>query len=337
MVRFVLVRLLSLVGILVVLVTVVFALQSVIPSDPARTAAGAGATPALLAAKRRELGVDKPLATQYVDYLGRALRGDLSTSSRTRNPVTSDLRRAFPASLELLLAALVIAFVLGTGLGVAMAGSARGVGAARTTLVAGASVPPFCLGFLALLFLYSDLRWFPGSGRLSSDVAPPPDITGLYTLDGLVTLRLGTAVDALWHLAMPAVCLALGPALVLARTMRSSLMSIRGSDYVRTARAKGLTERGVMWRHCVRNALNAPLSIAGLETGAMLAGIAVVESVFSWPGIGLYTVASIQAGDFPAIAGVTLLIGVTYVVINVLIDVAQVVVDPRLRAGAGLA
>jgi peptide/nickel transport system permease protein len=193
-------------------------------------------------------------------------------------------------------------------------------------------VPGFLLALLLLIVFYARLHWFPGSGRISPDLNPPTGPTGLLTIDGLLAGRLDVVRDALAHLALPALCLALGPAVALGRTLRSSLQTVLGSDHIRTARAKGLTERGVLLRHGVRPALNAPLTMTGLQVGMLLAGVVVVESVFAWPGLGLYTVRAIASVDFPAIVGVTLVMGAVYVFVNALVDLAQVAADPRLRA-----
>lgn len=331
MARFIALRLLALVAIVWVLVTIVFFIRTVIPINPARTLAGPGATPQLVALERQRLGLDKPILTQYVDYLGNAVRGNLGMSIHTRDPVADDLGRAVPASIELMLAALVVVFGLGLAMGLLGAASVRGATALRLVMVSGASVPSFLFGLLALVFLYSKLHLFPDGGRLSPGIAPTSGPTGLFVVDGLLSLRFGLVVNALWHLALPALVLGIGPALVLGRILQSSLRTVMTQDYIRTARAKALPERRVLLRHALRNALNAPLSLTGLEIGAMLAGIAVVEDVFSWPGIGQYTVQSITSSDFPAIAGVTLVIGVAYVMVNAAVDVAQLVADPRLR------
>jgi peptide/nickel transport system permease protein len=331
MIRFVALRVLALIAILWVLVTIVFFIRTVIPSNPARTLAGPGATPQLIALERQRLGLDKPLLTQYVDYLGDAVRINLGMSIHTRDPVADDLGRVIPASIELMLAALVVVFTLGLAMGLLGAASVRGATALRLVMVSGASVPSFLLGLLALVFLYSKLHLFPDGGRLSPSITPPSGPTGLYVIDGLVSLRFDVVVNALWHLALPALVLGIGPALVLGRILQSSLRSVMTQDYIRTARAKAMTERRVLLRHALRNALSAPLSLTGLEIGAMLAGIAVVEDVFSWPGLGQYMVQSITTSDFPAIAGVTLVIGLVYVLANAAVDVAQIVADPRLR------
>ena len=252
-------------------------------------------------------------------------------SIHTRNPVASDLARTIPASVELLFGALVVVIVLGLAMGLLGAASVRGATVLRLLMVGGASVPSFLLGLLSLVFLYSKLHWFPEGGRLSPTFTPPSGPTGLYVIDGLFHLQFGLVANALWHLVLPAFVLGIGPALVLGRILQSSLRSVMKQDYIRTARAKALTEKRILLGHALRNALNAPLSLTGLEIGAMLAGIAIVEDVFSWPGIGQYTVQAITTSDFPAIAGVTLIIGIVYVVVNAAVDIAQVVADPRLR------
>jgi peptide/nickel transport system permease protein len=329
MVKVLLSRLVALAVILVALSAVVFALEAVIPADPVRAMVGASATREAVAAKRHELGLDRPLPVQYVRFLGRAVTGNLSMSLRTRRPVATDLASFLPATIELAGAAAVIAAVLGTLLGLL---TARGKGTgARLAMLAGASAPPFLLALALLLLFYSRWHILPSSGRLSAGLDAPSGPTGLLVADGLLHARLDVVSDALWHLALPAFCLALGPAVALGRTLRSSLQTVLSQDHVRTARAKGLEERTVLLRHALRSALNAPLTMSGLQVGLLLAGVVVIESVFAWPGVGLYTVQSIAATDFPAVAGVTLVLGALYVVINTLVDLAQVVADPRLR------
>jgi peptide/nickel transport system permease protein len=329
--RFVVGRTLGLLLVLWALLTIVFLLGSVVPSDPARAYAGAGASPKVIEAKRQELELDEPLLTRYVHYLGNVVQGDLSTSVHTHRPVVDDLADALPATLELLFASILIVMVLGLAVGTFTSRTRRGGGAVRGALLAGASVPTFTLGLLALFVLYYKLGWFPAGGR-SSEVPPPVDgPTNFLLIDSLLAGQLNTFFDALWHLVLPAVTLALTPALLTARTLRSSLRQSMRTDYARTARAKGLTERRVMWGHALRNSVNAPLSIVGLELGAMLAGIAIVETIFSWPGLGLYIERSIASTDVPAIVGATLVIGAVFVIANAVVDVIQTIVDPRLR------
>jgi peptide/nickel transport system permease protein len=334
MLRFAVHRALAMVGILWALLTIVFVLRTVIPSNPARTMAGPGATPALIALERVRLGLDKPLAVQYANYLSGAVRGNLGISVYTRNPVSDDLARAIPASVELLAGGIAVMIILGLALGLLGGSGVRGSGALRVALVSGASVPTFLLGLLGLLLLYGKLHIAPPGGEVSGTIGAPTGPTGIVILDGLLAGRLDVVTDGLWHLALPAVVLGLGPALIIGRTLQSSLRTVSSQDYIRTARAKALPGWAVLLRHALRNALNAPLSLTGLEICGMLAGIAVVEDVFSWPGLGLYTVHAITTSDFAAIAGVTLVIGAGYVIMNAVIDVAQVAADPRLRRRA---
>jgi peptide/nickel transport system permease protein len=329
MARFTLTRLASLVGILLGLSVIVFLLQAVVPADPVRAMVGASATPQIVEAKRHELGLDRPLPAQYAQFLSRAVRGDLQMSLHTRRPVRTDIAAFLPATLELAATALAMAVVLGGALGLLTARG--GATSLRVGLVASASVPAFLLALLLLIVFYAQLHWFPGSGRISAELEAPTGPTGLLTVDGLLAGRLDVVGDALAHLALPALCLALGPAVALGRTLRSSLQTVLGSDHIRTARAKGLTERRVLLRHAVRPALNAPLTMTGLQVGMLLAGVVVIESIFAWPGLGLYTARAITSVDFPAIVGVTLVMGAAYVIVNALVDLAQVAADPRLR------
>jgi peptide/nickel transport system permease protein len=323
-------RLGAMVGILIVLAGVVFALQRFTPADPVHVMLGANATKAQIEAERQKLGYDKPTAVQFLDYVKDIAHGDLQMSLRTRRPVTTDLGHYLPATIELTLFGMVLALVLGTGLGLMTALRARGSEVARFGLLALASAPPFLLGLVGILLFYRRLGWLPATGR--SSIADAPDgPTKLLVLDGLLHGRLDVVGDAIEHLLLPGVCVAVAPAVAIGRVLRSSLVGTMRSDYVRTARAKGLRESVVVARHALRNSVGAALSMAGLQIGLMFAGVVVVEQVFAWPGIGLYTAQSIPRTDFPAIAGVTLVLGAAYVVVNTTVDVLQAVADPRIR------
>jgi peptide/nickel transport system permease protein len=323
-------RLVALIAILIGLSAIVFVLESVIPADPVRAMVGASATREAVAHKRHELGLDRPLPVQYVKFLGRAVTGNLQLSLHTRRPVRTDLASFLPATLELAGTAALMAVVLGALLGLLTArGGGKGL---RLALLTGASAPGFLLAIVLLLLFYVKLHWLPGSGRLSSSTTAPSGPTGFLLFDSLVHGRLDVFVDAAWHLVLPATCLALGPAVALGRTLRSSLQTVLRQDHIRTARAKALSEKRVLFMHALRSSLNAPLTMMGLQVGMLLAGVVVIETAFAWPGIGLYTVQSIASTDFPAVAGVTLVLGAAYVVINALVDVGQLVADPRLRA-----
>jgi peptide/nickel transport system permease protein len=329
MIPFLVKRLAAMVAVLLVLAATVFVLQRLTPTDPVHAMLGANASKEVIAAERHKLGYDKPLVVQYVDYIGGLVRGDMQMSLRTRRPVATDLGHYLPATLELTLFALVVAVVLGGLMGIATAARFRGSGVLRVVLLSAASAPSFLLAVLGILLFYRKLGWLPATGRSSvADVPTGP--TGLLTVDGLLHGRIDVVSDAFKHLILPGLCVAIGPAMSIGRVLRSSLVNTMRTDYVRTARAKGQRESVVLLRHAVRNSLGPALSMTGLQVGLMFAGVVVIEQVFAWPGIGLYTVQSIPRTDFPAIAGVTLVLGAGYVIVNAIIDLLQAAADPRI-------
>lgn len=321
----------ALVAVLFGLAVIVFLLQAVVPADPVRAMVGASAPPQIVAAKRHELGYDKPLPVRFLDYLERLAGGDLQTSLRTRNPVASDLGTFAPATLELALAAAVIAAAVGVGLGLALAMGGRVARSLRLALIGGASVPTFLLALLMIILFYSKLHLLPASGRVDDTLAIPNGPTKLLLVDSLLHGDLTVFWSALRHIVMPAFTLALLPALAIARTLATSCERVLQEDYVRTARAKGLRKRTVLLRHALRNASGPALTMSGLQFGLLLGGIVVVEQIFAWPGLGRYIDQSIAYDDFPAITGTTLLLGAAYVVVNFLVDLAQAWADPRIR------
>lgn len=322
-------RLASMVLILVVLAGAVFVLQRLTPTDPVHAMLGANAKPEQIAAEKHKRGYDRPLPVQFVRYVGGLLHGDMQDSLRTRRPVTTDLGAYLPATVELAGFGLVLALVLGLALGLATASKATGSGLLRLVMVAGASAPPFLLALIGILVFYRRLGWLPATGR-TSVANPPTGPTRLLTVDGILHGRLDVTIDALHHLILPGFCVAILPAVSIGRVLRSSLVTTLRADYVRTARSKGLRPSVVVLRHALRNSLGPALAMSGLQVGLMFAGVVVIEQIFAWPGIGLYTVQSIPRSDFPAIAGVTLVLGAAYVVINTLVDMAQSIADPRL-------
>ena len=317
------------VGVLLFLAAVVFVLQHNTPVDPVHSFLGANASEAAVKAERHKLGYDRPLLVQYVSYVTGMLRGNLGMSLRTRRPVSTDLRDYLPATLELAAFGLLLAAVLGGILGVVTAARFRGAGIFRFITLAGASTPPFLLALLGILLFYRRLGWLPATGR-SSLANPPTGPTGFLTIDTLVRGNIHGFTDAIGHLLLPGFCVAILPAVSIGRVLRSSLVTNLRSDYVRTARSKGLREIVVLWRHAIRNSLGPALSMGGLQVGLMFAGVVIIESIFAWPGIGLYTVQSIPRADFPAIAGVTMVLGAGYVIVNTIVDILQAVADPRI-------
>ncbi|MBI3216356.1 MAG: ABC transporter permease [Mycobacterium sp.] len=324
----------AMVVILVALTAVLFVLQNISPLDPVKAQLGAQASAEAVAARREALGLNEPALVQFWNYLTGAVTGDLGTSYRTRHPVASDLGDFLPATLELALCGLAVALVLAVLLAFSTTLKWPGAGALRAVLFVGSSAPMFLLGILGLIVFYKMLGWVPANGRIA--VPNPPDgPTGLLTIDGLLHGRLDVVGDALRHLMLPSLVIALGPAVAIGRVLRSSLLGDIDSDYARTARAKGLSESRIMAGHVLRNCVGAALSMTGLQVGLMFSGVLVVEQVFGWPGIGQYIAQSIPVADFPAIAGVTLMLGALYVFINTAVDLLQAAADPRITVVGG--
>jgi peptide/nickel transport system permease protein len=312
---------------------VTFVLARLVPSDPAQLIAGPRAGPEAVAVVRHDYGLDRPLVEQYLRYMGGLLRGDLGRSFSSKRPVADDLRAFLPATVELTLASLLIAVLLGIPIGL-LAAVRRNSGidyAGRGLATLGLSLPPFWIGLLAQLVFYSGLTLLPIGGRLSQDIAAPPTITGLYTVDALLSGQGRSFVDALWHLVLPAIVLSFGTTAVFVRLMRTALLEVLAQEYVRTARAKGLSERLVVMRHALRNALLPVLTIGGLQLGLLLSGALLVESIFSWPGIGRYTAQAIISSDYNGIMGVTIVLAVIYLLINTVVDLLYAWLDPRIH------
>lgn len=311
-----------------------FIISHAIPGDPARLLAGQRASAEVVEQIRRAHGLDQPLPVQYVRYMGGLLQGDLGVSIRTGRPVVQDLARFFPATLELVGTALFIAVIVGVPLGVWSASRQNSWvdHVSRTVSVAGVSTPLFWLGVVALTVLYGRLGWVPGSGRLSPFALPPPTVTGMYTIDSLIARDWATFVDAVHHLLLPAGCLAFVHIGIVARQVRSNVLEVLSQDYIRTAQAYGVPPRRVLYRHALRNALVPTFTVVGLALGDLLAGAVVTETIFAWPGMGSYVVDSISFLDFPAIMGFTLLVATGYTVINLVVDLVTLKLDPRIRA-----
>lgn len=319
-------RLASMVVIVLVLAAVVFALQQVSPLDPVHAMLGPGASAAAVAQQRHKLGLDEPFTVQFLHYVGGLLHGDLGTSYRTRRPILEDLSTFVPATAELAIFAIALALVLAVALAVSSSLRWPGAVVIRLGLMAGASAPAFLLAIAAILVFYQQLGWLPASGRTDA----PGGGSGFLVATALLSGHPDQAWDAIRHLVLPGLAIAVGPAVSIGRVLRSSLLGEESSDYARTARAKGLSEPLVLRKHVLRNAIGPALSMTGLQIGLMFSGVLVVEQIFGWPGVGQYTAQSIPVADFPAIAGVTLLLGVGYVVLNTVVDILQAVADPRI-------
>lgn len=325
-------RLVSSVIMLLGLVIGTFVLTHVIPANPASLAAGIKATPQQVAAVSRQLGLNRPLYIQLGDFCKQLLHGDLGTSFLTGRPVTSDVALYFPATFELVLAAMILMVVIGVPIGLYLATGHHQVvkNTLRFLMVAVMGFPAFLLALLLQILFYGRLHWFPVGGRLNAVQNPPPSLTHLYTVDSLLTGHFGLFGAAAWHLVLPAASLALYRAGVVARFVESQTVQVLGSDYIRTARAEGLSRPRLLARHLTRNAGAPVLTMVGLEFGWLLGGSVLVESIYSWPGMGNYILQSVGALDFyPVIAGAFVL-GAAFVVINFVVDIIHKLMDPRV-------
>ena len=333
MFRFIFRRISVLILVMVGVSMITFILADLVPVDPAAASLGQNAREEQIAAYREQLGLDRPVVEQYFTYMSRLLRGDLGVSIRTRRPVVNDLMDFLPATLELSLAALLVSLIFGIPLGMAAALRRNSwVDAlARLLALVGGSVPIFYLGLLLIGLFYRQLRWLPGPGRLDSTLNPPTFITGLYSLDALLTGNWEVLQNSLYHLILPAVTLGYFSTAVLLRMTRSAMLEVLSQDYVRTAHAKGLSQHLVVWRHALRNALPPVLTTIGVAFGSLLSGAVLTETIFNWPGLGRYATTSVTSLDFPAVMGVTLIAAIVYPLVNTLVDIAYTLVDPRIR------
>lgn len=324
-------RLLLVVLTLFVLSVVVFLLVQLVPGDPAVVVLGPRATEERLEEVRRALGLHLPLHEQYWTWLMRLIQGDLGRSIHSNRPVAAELGARLPATVELALASFLGSVALGVPLGVA-AVARRNTWVDRLSVsvaVLGQSIPVFVVG-LALLYWFSfKLDWLPLSGRLSTG-AVLHEITGLYLLDSVLTGNTAALRDALAHLVLPAATLTALNVGLLTRITRSSMLDVLDLDFIRVARAKGLPERVVLYRHALRNALIPVLTVLGLQIGALLGGAVLTETVFAWPGLGTLMVDAVFRRDYPVLQGSVMVIGLLFMLTNLLVDLAYAAVDPRV-------
>jgi len=316
------------------LILVTFLIGRVMPIDPVIAIAGDHAPPDVMERVRLELGLDRPLLVQFWIYLSNLAHGDLGRSVMTTHTVVDDIIHFFPATMELATTATVVAVLLGIPLGVlaAVRHGTRLDHGIRVFCLCGQSVPVFLLALICLLVFYAQLGWAPGTGRqdvmFEGDV---PVVTGLLTVDALLAGDWDALHDALAHLAQPAGVLAYFSMAYITRMTRAFMLDALQEEYVTTARAKGLSALRVIWRHAFGNIAVRLITVLALTYAGLLEGAVVTETVFSWPGIGQYLTVSLMNADMNAVLGATLVIGVTYLVLNLLADVAYRILDPRVR------
>lgn len=315
---------------------VTFVAVQLIPGDPARVLTGPEATPEMLAQVRRDLGLDEPALVQFGRYLVRLVAGDLGVSILSRRPVLADLVDRYPATIELTLASLVVSTLVGVPLGVAAAvGRGRWLDhLSRLAALVGVSLPVFWLGLVLQWLFYGQLEWLPVGSRLAEQVTAPPRLTGMLIVDSLLTGHLTTAGAAVRHMVLPTITLSTVTLALVTRISRSAMLETLPKAYVTTARSKGLGEWRVIGVHALRNAGPVILTVVGLRLGTLFGGAVLTETVFSWPGVGLYAVSAVENKDFPAIMGFTLTLAVLYTVINLLVDLAYGWLDPRMSQHA---
>lgn len=334
MLGYVATRLLLVVPTLFGVTVVTFVLTYILPGNPALVKAGPLATPAHIAEMERRMGLDQPMVVQYWRYLRGVLRGDLGESHATGRPVLEDLLQRVPATLELTLAALIVALCAGIPLGVVAAVRRDGWldHVSRFAGVAGVAMPTFWTGLLALyVFFYALGVAPPPLGRLGTGITPPPRVTGLFTLDSLLTLNGRALVSSLHQLVLPALVLGFSVMAPLTRMVRATMLEVLESDYVKAAWAAGLPRRTVVYGDALRNCMVPVITLIGVVFGFLMAGNVVVESVFAWPGIGNYAVTAMMSKDSGPIQSFVLFVGVVYVFVNLAVDLVYGVVDPRIR------
>jgi peptide/nickel transport system permease protein len=312
----------------------VFCLFRIIPGDPARLAAGKTATAAKVESIRREMGLDKPLALQYLFYIKDIFRGDFGDSIYTRRSVVRDLALYAPATLELCLLSMIGCLLLGIPLGMIAAVRENRWPDHVTRIVAlsGVSVPIFWLGLLLQIVFYFKLGWLPASGRLSPLLQSPHHVTGMFILDSVLAGDWATTLDSIRHALLPTFCLSFVMMGYVSRMTRSSMLEVLRQEYVQTARAKGLREAIVLFKHALRNALIPIVTVAGTLFAEILCGVVLTETIFSWKGLGSYLVESLLSLDLQPVAAFATFSAVTYVFINLLVDISYVVIDPKIRA-----
>ena len=311
---------------------VVFFMVRAIPGDPAQLLLGQQATQEQVQQVRQNMGLDKPVIVQYGIFLADALRGDLGQSIVTGRPVTTELLARFPATLELTLFAMLVAVVVGVPVGVISAVKQYSWLDKITPVLAltGVRMPIFWVAMILIVVFFVNLGWLPFPGRLSTGYAVT-SITGLVLVDSLLTFNLSAFWDGLKHLILPAIALGTIPMAVVMRMTRSSMLEVMGEDYVRTARAKGVVPWRVVFKHALRNAMLPTVTVIGLQTGLLMSGAVITETIFSWPGVGQIAFDSVNRRDYAMIQGVVLYGATLFVLVNLLVDILYAVLDPRVR------
>jgi peptide/nickel transport system permease protein len=334
MFRYIVTRLAVAVVMILLATLAIFLIANMVPGDPVLTQLGdiAANNPEMVAAFRHKWGLDLPLWDRYWLFLTGLFHGDLGVSIASQRPVLEDIAQYGPATVELSTIAFLLSLVIGLPLGV-MAATRRDSWidhAARSISLVGVSAPTFWLAFIMLAVFYGWLDWAPGPGQISASTFPPPEVTGVMLIDAPLAGDWDAFQDALAHLVLPSIVLAASTMGLITRTTRAAMLESLSQDYIRVARAKGLTRRAITMGHALPNALLPVVTLGGLAYAQLLTGTVLTETIFSWPGLGRYTFRSAVTLDFPAIMGVTTVVAAIYVVINLLVDLSYAMLDPRV-------
>lgn len=337
MANYLLKRLIALFVTVAGIAVVTFFLSLVVPLDPLSAIAGPQAPPETVERLRKLYGFDQPVYVQFGRYVDRLAHGDLGTSFQTNRPVLDDIVQFFPATLELATLALVIAIVFGIALGVLSAVYRNSLldHAARVISLIGVSMPVFWLGLVLMLVFYYRLGWLPEPGRLDIMLIEPPRITGMMLVDAAIAADWEVFWDAAAHAVLPATVLGLFGLAGIARITRSSMIDVLSQEYIKTARIKGLTEYAVIVRHGLRNALVPTVTMIGLTYGSLLEGAVLTETIFSWPGLGRYLTTAFLTLDLNAIVGGTMLVAISYCLVNLLVDLMYAYLNPKITLARG--
>jgi peptide/nickel transport system permease protein len=332
MLAYLLHRIIATIPVVVLISLLVFLLIHAAPGDPAELLLSEEASPQDIADARRRWGLDQPIYIQYLRFLANMLAGDLGTSFRYSDPVITLIGERLPATIELAIASMLIAISFGIPLGVWAGAKPNSWADTFGSMFGffGISMPSFWFGIMLILVISGYFHWLPSSGRSTYGIAQGSD-TDFYIIQSLAAGNMKAAWDGIKHVIMPAIALGTGMMGLIMRVTRSAVLEIMDEDYVRTARAKGLGEGTVLWRHVLRNALVPIITVVGLELGTLLSGSIIVETVFAWPGSGSLLIAAIQSRDYPLITGTVLTYTIAFVIINFTIDVLYALIDPRIR------
>lgn len=332
MINYIIKRLLALIPILIGVAVIVFLIVHLIPGDPAQTMLGERATDQALERLREQMGLNDPLPIQFGRYVKDLLRGDLGRSIMSNNPVSHELSQRFPATLELSFFAILFAVFVGVPAGIFAAINQNSWFDNFSMLIAlmGVSMPIFWLGLMFIWLFAVELGWFPPSSRIGVGLDFTP-ITNLYVIDSILQFNFSAFKDVLHHLVLPAIALGTIPMAIIARMTRSSMLEVLRRDFIRTAYAKGLKRKVVIFKHTLKNAMVPIITVVGLQFGVLLGGAVMTETIFSWPGLGKYLVDAIYARDFPIVQGGILFFAGVFVIVNLLVDLSYALFDPRIK------